>query len=470
VRRAIRALAVAALTVLLAWPATAAGAVPLPPNTSASGEWWFVSWDIAKIWNMGAQGQGVTVAVLDSGVNPAVAGLSSALGDGIDMTVGSGSGDGRTDRDQTGHGTRMAAFIAGQTQAVGIAPRARILPVVVNTTTPTDNPDVYSRAIAWSVDHGAKVINLSQGTPGIAYPDNCPPNLQQAIKAATDRGAVIVAATGNDATTGNPAYYPAACKGVLAVGAIDLNGRAWSRSEQQPYADMAAPGVAMHTVDGTGKRVISEGTSDASALTAGAVALVWSKYPNLTNRQVVARILATLRDDSTRPGHDDVAGGGIVRPYRAIVDRIPASAPNPIFDELGALPGGPTGGAPSGAGTTPPCVDPPKPGQAQATVGPPPSGVSLPPAPPPCVQATASSGNGSGGSGFPLGIALIAVAVVLLVGVLVAVRSARRPRAPVGSPPQAWPPQGPPQQGPPPQGPPPQGPPPQGPNQGWPPR
>jgi subtilisin family serine protease len=430
-----------ALAGSLTWPATAAGAVPLP-NTTASGEWWFVTWDVAKIWGLGAQGQGVTVAVLDSGINPAAAGMANVVGPGTDMTAG-GTGNGQPDTDESGHGTRMAAFIAGQSNEIGIAPRARILPVIVNSDIHSDQA-TYASAIRWSVDHGAKVINLSQGKDGVGNPGNCPPIVQGAVKDAVARGAVVVASSGNDGEGTNPAYYPAACKGVLAVGAIDLSIHAWAGTERQSYVDVAAPGVSMHTIDGQGKRVISDGTSDATALVSGAIALVWSKYPQLTNRQVVARVLATLRDDASTAGRDDATGGGIVRPYRAIVDNIPASAPNPVFDELDSLPSGPppSGGPPPGGGSLPPCNAPPGPGQAVATVGPPPSGTTAAP-PPPCSPSSAASDKGGG---IPIvAVVLVGVAVVLVL-VLIAIFASRRRRPKAYQGPQ-YPqyPQGPPQ-------------------------
>src|SRR5262249_39493254 len=112
-------------TAIMAFQPGTAGAVPMP-DTSANGQWWFVAWQIAKVWGTGAQGQGITVAVLDSGINPTAAGLSRVLGPGID--IASGGGDGRTDLDPEGdgHGTRMAAYIAGQSGEIGVAPRARI--------------------------------------------------------------------------------------------------------------------------------------------------------------------------------------------------------------------------------------------------------------------------------------------------------------------------------------------------------
>lgn len=157
-RRAIRMLAIAvAMVSAVALPVGRAGAAPLP-DTGPDGEWWFFAWDVSSIWRLGAQGQGITVAVLDSGVNPAVAGLAGVLGPGIDITTG--TGDGRNDRDPsgTGHGTRMAAFIAGQGGRggeVGVAPRARILPVIVNTGG-GDHPALFAAGIRWAADHGGK--------------------------------------------------------------------------------------------------------------------------------------------------------------------------------------------------------------------------------------------------------------------------------------------------------------------------
>jgi subtilisin family serine protease len=442
VRRTIRAVSVAVLAGLFAAPAGAANAVPLPPNTSASGQWWFVTWDIAKIWQLGAQGQGITVAVLDTGINPSVAGLSAVVGVGTDVT--GGTGDGRQDTEPSGHGTRMAALIAGQREAVGVAPRARILPVTVNNGPGGDNEKLYSAGIRYAVEHGAKVINISQGEDGNALPGNCPGPVQAAVADAVRRGAIVVASAGNDGNGSNPAYYPAACKGVLSVGAIDLTTNVWTGSERQPYVDVAAPGVDIHSVDGRGGRYLSRGTSDAAALTSGAIALVWSKYPQLTNRQVLARVLATLRDDATAPGRDDQAGGGIVRPYRAIVGKIPGTAANPVFAELDTLPSPPPGGGAPGSGTPPPC-NPPAPGAAQATVAPPPSGA--PPggglgAPPCSGQSTAAPG---GSSSHTVVFLLVGLGLLLIIGA-VAVSVSRRgrgdrggPRPPIKGPGPGWP-------------------------------
>jgi subtilisin family serine protease len=398
----------------VALPASRAGAAPLP-DTGADGEWWFVAWDVPKIWNLGAQGQGITVAVLDSGVNPAVAGLGSVLGPGIDIATG--SGDGRTDRDpdQSGHGTRMTAFIGGQSGEVGVAPRARILPVVVNAGE-GDPATLFAQGTRWAVDHGARVVNLSQGSPA----SSCPPQLQEAVVYAVRKGAVVVASAGNDGNGANLPEYPANCLGVLSVGAVDVGRHVWPGSQRQPYVDVAAPGVHMRAVDDHGSQGFSEGTSDSAALVSGALALVWSKYPHLSNRQVVARILATLKDDADQPGSDPATGGGIVRPYPAIIQRVPATAPNPVFDELPRLPS--PGGTP-----------------ASSRPAPVPSGCTAGPAA--CQPGAGSGGSGSngGGLGTPLLVGVLAAALLAGGAALAMLRASRRRRAAGGPAYQAWP-------------------------------
>lgn len=422
--RAAAAVVLGAMTVL---PAAPAVAVPLPSDTTTNGEWWFTSLRIPEIWDQGVQGQGITVAVLDSGVNPAVAGLSSQLTPGTDVT-----GQGATDTQ--GHGTRMAAFIAGQGgvgNEIGIAPQARIMPVkVLGGGLPTATR--YVNGINWAVAHGSKIINMSVGDP-----EPCPDQVQQAVARAVNSGAIVVAAAGNDANRGNPSAYPANCKGVIAVGAVDADLHAWPDSEQQDYLDVAAPGVHMRAIDQTGATGYSDGTSDAAALTSASLALIWSKLPQLTNRQVVARLLAGVVDDRTTPGHDNVTGYGVVRPYHSITDNIPANAPNPIFDELGQL---------ASTASAPPAASP----SARS------SSVASP-------QATPGKGNGLA---LPLVLAIGGVVVLLLIGLVTAI-TIRRRQVPAAPPPPGWPP---PPGGPPPGGPsswPPSGPPPGG-NQGWP--
>jgi type VII secretion-associated serine protease mycosin len=288
-------------------------------------QWWFAAWAVQdKVWPV-AQGKGVTVAVLDTGVEAGIPELAGVVVPGTDAETG--NGDGSTDRDDApvpGHGTGMASLIAAQgkgTGFVGVAPGARILPVIAQSG------EAYTKGIRFAVDHGAKVINLSQ-----AVASACPEGLQQAVSYAIEHDVVIVAGAGNNGDSPNASMYPANCVGVLAVGAVDNKTNPWAKTERQPYVTVAAPGVQVGSVLKDGQYYSSNGgTSGASALTSAAVALVRSKHPQMSAREVVQRIIASARDVGPA-GKDNQTGYGAVRPQHALSDNVPKSAPNPVFD------------------------------------------------------------------------------------------------------------------------------------------
>jgi Subtilase family len=294
-----------------------------------SEQWWFAFWDIQhRVWQH-TRGHGITVAVLDTGVNANLPELRNVVLRGGDGRHGYHT-DGRTDLGPgPGHGTEMAALIASQgggTGLVGVAPDAKILPVVVDGMLTS-----LLEAIHYAADHGAQVINVSQGYP---YPGGCPDVVEDAVSYAIDKGAVIVAGAGNDGDTTNPAFLPASCPGVLAVGAITNQKLAWVRTERQSYVSVAAPGVEVGSVTkrGTFNNTIS-GTSQSSALTAAAVALLRAASPQLSPRQVVQRIINTTVDAGP-PGPDNMTGSGAVVPILALTRDVATSAPNPTFDRL----------------------------------------------------------------------------------------------------------------------------------------
>lgn len=326
---AVAALALAAMTM---WPAGPAEAKALPKPRNE--EWQFAAWEIEnKVWPI-TRGQGVTVAVIDSGVNAALPGLSGVVLPGADVRRG-GRGDGRTDIDKTngGHGTSMAELIAGQGQddgMVGIAPEAKILPIVVD-----GSPSTTATALRYAVDHGAQVINVSLGNADDEGP-TCvafAPDVQEAVAYAAEKNVVVVAAAGNKGNTINDPNWPANCPGVLAVGAVDHKKVPWTGSERQPYVAVAAPGYGVGSVGKTGHFFNASGTSEASALTSAAVALVRAKFPQMPAREVVQRIINTTVD-AGKPGVDNVTGKGIVIPAQALAQDVDKSAPNPPYDRL----------------------------------------------------------------------------------------------------------------------------------------
>ncbi len=325
--------------------ARAGAAVPAAPDRAAvraavpaprPDEWWFPPWSIEqKVWPV-TQGQGVTVAVLDTGVNAAMPELAGAVVPGGD-TSGRGT-DGRTDFSKDGHGTGMAIFIAGRgggrTGLVGIAPKAKILPVSV-VVEPGSQAMAEALGIRFAVDHGARVINMSLASPTTS---GCPVPLMNAVAYAVHHDVVIVAGAGNSGQEGNPVMYPGTCPGVLAVGATDDYSRPWSNTEAQDYVSVAAPGVDMPSASKSESYYFphSSGTSNASALVSAAAALVRSANPHMSAREVVARLIGTALDVSA-PGRDAQTGYGIIRIPRAMNPAaypLPAGSPNPPYERF----------------------------------------------------------------------------------------------------------------------------------------
>jgi membrane-anchored mycosin MYCP len=319
--------------------ASAGGRAAGLPRPRAS-EWWFSSWLIqSRVWPL-TTGAGVTVAVLDSGVQASIPDLRGAVVPGGDMT-GAGT-NGMTDDDvrHQGHGTAMAALIAGTgrgTGVVGIAPRAKILTVRIggmNGVGSTQIPQTAAAGIRYAVTHGARVINLSVGVPN-ALAHGCDPGLQRAVAYALQHNVVVVAGAGDAGAAGNMSEQPASCAGMLAVGGVNPNLTLWRGSERQPYVDVAAPASDIDWSGSDGKYYPrGYGTSQATAFVSGEAALIRARYPFMPWQQVVQRIINTALPRG-RPYPNHSFGYGIVRIDRAVnASRYPvaSSAPNPVLD------------------------------------------------------------------------------------------------------------------------------------------
>lgn len=327
---------VGALVVGLASPAFAA------PGPTDAPEWWFDTWGVQSLWNDGARGQGVTIAEIDTGVNASLSELTANVLPGKDY--GPRGGDGRTDHalDKFGHGTAMASIMVahpGLLGITGLAPDARILPVAVplrgTNDAPASGDDHLAEAIRWSVNHGGKIISMSLGGARSPSTDTmaCPADEQAAITYAIAKGAIVVASAGNSGQKGSPVEEPGVCLGVISVGAVDSNGNVPAFSSRHRYLTVTAPGVNVPSLGRVrGQAFAGDGTSQSTAITSAALALIWSKYPTLSGRQVVARMLATL---DRRTGKQDPAYGyGILDAGRAITASVPLTAPNPVYDAL----------------------------------------------------------------------------------------------------------------------------------------
>lgn len=287
-------------------------------------QWHLTAMGAEEIWQL-STGKGVTVAVIDSGVDKNNPDLRGQVLKGKDFYPAK-PGDESTDFD--GHGTGMAGLIAGTGErdggngAFGLAPGAKILPIRV----PSGDDDTQSQAAAdaefnrilpgairFAVDSGAKVINVS-----IAV-ETGSPQVTSAVKYALDKGALIFAGVGNDAQKGNKPMYPAATPGVVGVGAVDKKLTRIPMSQVGPQVDMVAPGKDTVAACGGGTGICSStGTSDATALASAAAALVWSKHPDWTNNQVLKVMLNTISPPTEGPKRSDYVGFGAVRPLRAL--------------------------------------------------------------------------------------------------------------------------------------------------------
>ncbi len=317
--RAVAARAVATRAAARRAPAARAPRAPVPvasmpgptqncPGTAAASRvtqepWAQSALGFSDVWPL-IQGRGVTVAVVDSGVDFSrqLVGRVTA----IDLT-GTGL------QDCLGHGTEIAAIIAAsdiRAQGMpfeGVAPAARILSVKVNSQD-TGSALTLAKGIRDAVIRGAQVINVSITTAST-------PALRQAVDFALRRDVVIVAAGGNDtSSTGTGPFYPASYPGVLSVGAVDSTGALAQVSDLRSHVAVTAPGVNVTSAFPGGYQQDNlTGTSYAAAFVSGVVALVRAHYPGLSARRVVARIVATA-DGGTGPG----TGNGLVNPVEAV--------------------------------------------------------------------------------------------------------------------------------------------------------
>ena len=274
----------------------------------------------SSAWRL-TQGAGVTVAVVDSGVD-----ANPQFGDRVTVgpdLAGATAGDVPPGADCVGHGTSVASIIAAAPQAsvtfAGVAPQASILSIKI---TNSDNfpGQVTAQAIRDAVNLGANVINLSLAT------NVSTPALLAAAQFAQARNVVVVAAAGNDDPDGvvGP-FYPAAYPGVLSVGAIGPDGSLASFSDTRTPVSVTAPGVDVTSAyPGTFPQAYNpgdNGTSFATAFVSGVAALVRAAYPGLGEAQVVTRITATA-DGPAGPG----TGHGMVNPVQAVTAVLPAAA------------------------------------------------------------------------------------------------------------------------------------------------
>ncbi|MGW4162835.1 type VII secretion-associated serine protease mycosin [Streptomyces sp. NPDC004788] len=317
---AAAALLAAAFAVL---PATT---TPAYADTIRARQWGLDALHTSRAWQT-TRGAGITVAVLDTGVDGTHPDLAGSVLTGTDLV---GFGASRGDRAWARHGTAMAGIIAGhghgpgdQDGVLGVAPKVRILPVRVILEGTDKQRDkarktrgtALAEGIRWAADHGADVINMSLGDDSeSAHPDA---GEDAAVQYALAKGVSVVASAGNGGEKGDHISFPAAYPGVIAVAAVDRYGTHAAFSTSRWYATVSAPGVDIVIADPDRRYYEGWGTSAAAAFVSGAVALVRSAHPDLTPAQVKNLLVATARS-RPKDGRSDEKGYGTVDPAAAI--------------------------------------------------------------------------------------------------------------------------------------------------------
>ncbi|HEX2312390.1 MAG TPA: S8 family serine peptidase, partial [Thermomonospora sp.] len=287
--------------------------------------------DVPDAWKI-TKGRGVTVAVVDSGVDPGHRDLRGSVTVGPNMLA---------DLDRAGpparaHGTGMASLIAGHGHGpggrdgvIGIAPEARILALRV-IAEPRDpgfpafrtserSKEAVARGIRYAADHGADVINLSLGSHRES------PGEREAVAYAIAKGVVVVSAVGNDGDKRHqlddkgfaPYSYPASYPGVIAVAATTPGHKRAPFSNRNYSVLLSAPGVGIPSAGPGGDYFLTEGTSDASALVSGIAALIRARHPEMRPSLVRQALLASTRFGPTGR-YDPSVGFGEVNAAAAL--------------------------------------------------------------------------------------------------------------------------------------------------------
>ncbi|MEV7584172.1 type VII secretion-associated serine protease mycosin [Streptomyces erythrochromogenes] len=293
-------------------------ATPAHADTIRSQQWHLDAMKADEIWKI-STGKGVTVAVIDTGVNQ-IPELEGQVLPGKAFPVGDAE-MGR-DNDYFGHGTGIAAMIAATGKhptgdgAYGLAPGVKILPIRIPDMLEAASTPSMVEAIRHAADSDARVINISMGLAGKAEDDQ---QRAAAVKYAISKGKLIFAAVGNYGNSTNEVQYPAGTPGVVGVGAVDSKGEPTAESQHGPQVDLAAPGMDVVTAC-KGKTGVckTHGTSDASALASASAALLWSAHPDWTNNQVLRVLLNTAGKPVDGSNRNDYVGYGIVRPRVAL--------------------------------------------------------------------------------------------------------------------------------------------------------
>jgi type VII secretion-associated serine protease mycosin len=331
---ATRALTTSSLVVAIAAGLVLAPAGAASADTIRDAQYWLSDYGVQQAWQT-TRGAGVTVAVIDTGVDGSVRELQGAVVGGTDVS-GQGSADGQTPvgTDDPAHGTLVGSLLAGRGTAtgdgvIGVAPEADLLSISVGFGPgAVDSDQQIADAVTWAVDHGADVINMSLTRNTLDWPTSW----DEAFLHAQEEDVVVVAAAGNRGSGTTEVGAPATMPGVLTVAGVDRSGAASADASSQGITiGVSAPSEKLVGVGPGDVHYSWSGTSGATPLVAGMVALVRSAHPELGAADVINRVVSTA-DPRGGSLPDPLYGYGLVDAAAAVQRTVAPVAANPMGD------------------------------------------------------------------------------------------------------------------------------------------
>ena len=218
---------------------------------------------------------------------------------------------------------------AGGAGLIGVAPQANILSISIGFgAAATNSDDQIAEAVTWAVDHGANVINMSLTRNTLAWPESW----DKAFLYAMQHNVVIVAAAGNRGSGTSEVGAPATMPGVLTVAGVDRNEKASvDASAQGITIGVSAPSEQLLGAVPGGGYVQWEGTSGATPIVAGVVALVMASHPGISGANAINRVVSTATDAGVK-GVDPIYGYGLINAAAAVRNTVPSVTANPMGD------------------------------------------------------------------------------------------------------------------------------------------
>ena len=338
--RGLTVIALMAASVLLLGATVPPSTGPVPDDPSdpvRASEYWLDGARIREAWQT-TRGEGVTIAVIDTGIGKVPGTFGDAVIGGTDVS-GTGSADGRTPLGALdgNHGSWVASLAAGRgaadgTGMIGVAPEANLLSISVGFGAAAAVPftEQVAKGMRWAVDNGADIINLSFTTNTLDWDQSW----DDAFLYAFEHDVVVVVAAGNRGSGTSIIGAPATIPGVLTVAGVDQTGTASIEASTQGITiGISAPSEGLLGMSADGKLASWRGTSGAAPIVAGIAALIRSAHPDLKAIDVINRIIKTAIpvDGAVKP-RDPLYGFGLVDAAAAINTDMPAVEKNPMGD------------------------------------------------------------------------------------------------------------------------------------------